>query len=146
MCSIFMELIQRHLAWKGGRGKNTKILWSPFWRFDICQPDHMLKQRFFNKNRILILENDKIWCRKHQLQKLQLWTLTAIYKSRRKTLTTPRNKRFLWDAQRANSRHIPSDIKALFNTSQSNFKTKHGVPHSSHAQDFFHSPVRKNWP
>lgn len=128
-----------------GRGKNTKMLRSSFWRFAICQPDHMFKQHFFNKNRTLILENYKILYRKHQLQKLQLLTLTANYKSRSKTLAMPGNKQSVWDARRVKSRRLLSDIKALFTTSWSNSKTKHGVPYSSHAQEF-HSPVIKNWP
>lgn len=80
-----MELIQRHLAWGRRKGKKTKTLWSSFQTFAICQPDHMLQQYFFNKSRILSPEYFKIWCRKHQLGKLQLWTQTANYKSRSKT-------------------------------------------------------------
>lgn len=70
----------------GGRGKTTKTLWSYFWRFAMCPPAHMLKQHFFNKKSILTLGNYKIWYRKHQLQKLQLWTPKANCKSKVKHL------------------------------------------------------------
>lgn len=106
----------------------------------MCPPDHMLKQHFFNKSRILTLENYKIWYGKCQLQKLQLWTPKVNYKSKAKHSLCQETVR---DAQRLKGRCFLINIKGAFTTSWSISKTKHEVPRSGHAPEF-HSPNMKN--
>lgn len=79
------EINPKTFSLLGAGGRRMPKYLSSLWRFAVCQPDHMLMQDFFNKNRTWILENYKNWYRKHQVQKLQLCTLTANHKSTSKT-------------------------------------------------------------
>lgn len=109
----------------------------------MCPHDHTLKQRFFNKNRILTLENYKIRYGKRQLQKLQLCRPKTNYESKAKH-SLGQEPSYVWDAQRHKGRCFLINIKAEFTTSWSNSKTKHKVPHSGHSYTRVHPPNMKN--
>lgn len=98
-------------------GRTPKHFLFSLWRFAICQPDHMLVRNFFNKNRILIVENYKIWYRKDHLQKLQLCTLTAYHKPRSKTRSNYQEGGHLWEM----SKERKADLLSVI--------SKHYLPH-----------------